>query len=144
MAKDDKRIKSESGWLSIYCILNRLSLKDEIMKELFWAVYFALHFEGAFLGLVIAINLSTWLGLSMFAFFLVKFMLMMPEIKRIWTKLNYIAASLYNVKGFAHMHSQEKCIWVNMNLSPDLLGWNNCTSLRTRGLNGSGVKLEWF
>ena len=105
MAKDDKRIKSESGWLSIYCILNRLSLKDEIMKELFWALYFALHFAGAFLGLVIAINLSTWLGLGMFAFSIVKFMLMMPEIKRIWTKLNYIAASLYNVKGFAHMRS---------------------------------------
>ena len=60
----------------------RLSLKDEIMKEIFWAFYFALHFAGAFLGLVIAINLDTWLGLSMFAFFLVKFMLMMPEIKR--------------------------------------------------------------
>jgi len=52
------------------------------MKELFWAFYFALHFAGAFLGIVIAINLSTWLGLSMFAFFIVKFMLMMPEIKR--------------------------------------------------------------
>jgi len=57
-------------------------LKDEIMKELFWALYFALHFAGAFLGIVIAINLSTWLGLSMFAFFIVKFMLMMPDIKR--------------------------------------------------------------
>ena len=57
-------------------------LEKEIMKELFWAFYSALHFAGAFLGLVIAINLSTWLGLSMFAFFLVKFMLMMPEIKR--------------------------------------------------------------
>jgi len=53
------------------------------MKELFWAFYFALHFAGAFLGIVIAINLSTWLGLSMFAFFIVKFMLMLPEIKRI-------------------------------------------------------------
>ena len=52
------------------------------MKELFWAFYFALHFAGAFLGLIIAINLSTWLGLSMFAFFIVKFMLMMPDIKR--------------------------------------------------------------
>jgi len=58
-------------------------LEKEIMKELFWALYFALHFAGAFLGLVIAINLSTWLGLGMFAFFLVKFMLMLPEIKRI-------------------------------------------------------------
>jgi len=57
-------------------------LKDEIMKELFYAIYFALHFAGAFLGIVIAINLSTWLGLSMFAFFIVKFMLMMPDIKR--------------------------------------------------------------
>jgi len=55
-------------------------LKDEIMKELFWALYFALHFAGAFLGLVIAINLSTWLGLSMFAFFLVKFILMVPTV----------------------------------------------------------------
>jgi len=52
------------------------------MKELFWAFYFALHFAGAFLGIVIAINLSTWLGLGMFAFFIVKFMLMMPDIKR--------------------------------------------------------------
>ena len=52
------------------------------MKELFYALYFALHFAGAFLGLIIAINLSTWLGLSMFAFFLVKFMLMMPDITR--------------------------------------------------------------
>ena len=57
--------------------------QKEIMKELFWAFYFALHFAGAFLGLIIAINLSTWLGLGMFAFFLVKFMLMLPEIKRI-------------------------------------------------------------
>jgi len=60
-----------------------LELEKEIMKELFWAFYFALHFAGAFLGLVIAINLSTWLGLSMFVFFLVKFMLMLPEINRI-------------------------------------------------------------
>ena len=29
-----------------------------------------------------------------------------------WTKLNYIAASLYNVKGFAHMRSYVKRIWV--------------------------------
>jgi len=57
-------------------------LEKEIMKELFWALYFALHFAGAFLGIVIAINLSTWLGLGMFAFFLVKFMLMLPEIKK--------------------------------------------------------------
>jgi hypothetical protein len=52
------------------------------MKSIFIAVYFALHFAGAFLGLIIAINVSTWLGLTMFAFFLVKFMLMMPDIER--------------------------------------------------------------
>ena len=54
----------------------------EIMKAIFYAFYFALHFVGAFLGLIIAINVSTWLGLTMFAFFLVKFMLMMPDIER--------------------------------------------------------------
>ena len=54
----------------------------EIMKSIFIAFYFALHFVGAFLGLIIAINVSTWLGLTMFAFFLVKFMLMMPDIER--------------------------------------------------------------
>ena len=52
------------------------------MKSIFIAFYFALHFVGAFLGLIIAINLSTWLGLSMFAFFLVKFMLMLPDVTR--------------------------------------------------------------
>jgi len=52
------------------------------MKSIFIAFYFALHFVGAFLGLIIAINVSTWLGLTMFAFFLVKFMLMMPNIER--------------------------------------------------------------
>ena len=52
------------------------------MKEILIALYFALHFAGAFLGLIIAINLSTWLGLSMFAFFLITFMLMMPDVTR--------------------------------------------------------------
>ena len=50
------------------------------MKEIFYALYFALHFAGAFLGLIIAIHLSTWLGLSMFVFFNIKFMLMMPDV----------------------------------------------------------------
>ena len=50
------------------------------MKELFCALYFALHFVGAFLGLVIAIHVSTWLGLSMFAFFIIKFLIMMPNV----------------------------------------------------------------
>ena len=50
------------------------------MKEIFYALYFALHFAGAFLGLVIAIHLSPWLGLSMFVFFIIKFMIMMPDV----------------------------------------------------------------
>ena len=50
------------------------------MKEILIALYFALHFAGAFLGLIIAINLSTWLGLSMFAFFIIKFLIMMPDV----------------------------------------------------------------
>ena len=109
------------------------------MKELFWAFYFALHFAGAFLGIVIAINLSTWLGLSMFAFFIVKFMLMLPEIKRIWTKLNYVAPRLYDVKGFAHMRSYVKRIWVLWNLSPDPM-WKSC--LLPLDL-GSSMEMHW-
>ena len=50
------------------------------MKEILKALYFALHFAGAFLGLVIAIHLSFLLGLSMFAFFIIKFMIMMPDV----------------------------------------------------------------
>ena len=50
------------------------------MKAIFCAFYFALHFVGAFLGLIIAIHLSTWLGLSMFAFFIIKFLIMMPDV----------------------------------------------------------------
>ena len=82
MGFDDKRIMDCPRLDNIYVYPVEGNQK-EIMKELFWAFYFALHFVGAFLGLVIAINLSTWLGLGMFAFFLVKFMLMLPEIKRI-------------------------------------------------------------
>jgi len=52
------------------------------MKEIFYALYFALHFAGAFLGLIIAIHLSTWLGILMFFFFIIKFCLMMPSIEK--------------------------------------------------------------
>ncbi len=52
------------------------------MKEIFKALYFALHFVGAFLGLVLAIHLSFWLGISMFAFFIIKFMIMLPSVER--------------------------------------------------------------
>ena len=52
------------------------------MKEILIALYFALHFGGAFLGLVIALHLSFWLGISMFAFFIIKFCLMIPSVER--------------------------------------------------------------
>jgi hypothetical protein len=52
------------------------------MKEILIALYFALHFGGAFLGLVIAIHLSFWLGISMSAFFIIKFCLMLPDVER--------------------------------------------------------------
>ena len=62
--------------------ISRDQFPQIIMKEIFYALYFALHFAGAFLGLIIAIHLSTWLGLSMFAFFIIKFMIMMPDISK--------------------------------------------------------------
>ena len=49
-------------------------------REIFYAFYFALHFVAAFLGLIIAINVSTWLGITMFFFFIIKFILMMPTV----------------------------------------------------------------
>jgi len=64
-------------------IVNRII--DDDMKEIFYALYFALHFVGAFLGLIIAIHVSTWLGLTMFFFFIIKFLIMMPNVSRqIW------------------------------------------------------------
>jgi len=50
------------------------------MNAIFYAFYFALHFVAAFLGLIIAIHVSTWLGLTMFFFFIIKFLVMMPNI----------------------------------------------------------------
>jgi len=50
------------------------------MKYIFYAFYFALHFVAAFLGLIIAIHVSTWLGISIFLFFIIKFVLMMPNV----------------------------------------------------------------
>ena len=80
MANDDKRIKSEGGQIIKPIIMCPPELEKEIMKELFYALYFSLHFVGAFLGLIIAIHVSTWLGLSMFAFFIIKFLIMMPDV----------------------------------------------------------------
>ena len=51
------------------------------MKEILIALYFALHFAGAFLGIVIALHLSFWLGISMSAFFIIKFCLMIPSVE---------------------------------------------------------------
>lgn len=43
------------------------------------AIYFALCFACSFLGLIIAIHIDTTIGLSMFALFIVKFLLMLPK-----------------------------------------------------------------
>jgi hypothetical protein len=51
------------------------------MKAIFYAFYFALHFVGAFLGLVIALHTDmTWIGLGIFFLMIVKFMLMLPNL----------------------------------------------------------------
>jgi len=50
------------------------------MNTIFYAFYFALHFVAAFLGLIIAIHVSTWLGLTMFFFFIIKFIIMIPTV----------------------------------------------------------------
>ena len=51
----------------------------QIMFIIFKAIYFALCFAMAFLGLIIAIHLNAALGLTMFALFIVKFFLMIPQ-----------------------------------------------------------------
>ena len=51
------------------------------MKAIFYAFYFALHFVGAFLGLVIALHTDmAWIGLGIFFLMIVKFMLMLPNL----------------------------------------------------------------
>ena len=44
------------------------------------AIYFALHFAMIFLGVIIAIHFSTWIGLSIMGLFTVKFLLMFPDL----------------------------------------------------------------
>ena len=44
------------------------------------AIYFALHFAMIFLGLIIAIYIETWIGLSIMGLFTVKFLLMFPDL----------------------------------------------------------------
>jgi len=43
------------------------------------ALYFGICFATAFLGLIIAIHINLWLGLSITTLFLVKFMLQLPS-----------------------------------------------------------------
>ncbi len=43
------------------------------------ALYFGLCFATAFLGLIIAIHINFWLGISITALFIVKFMLQLPS-----------------------------------------------------------------
>ena len=51
------------------------------MKAIFYAFYFALHFAGAFLGLVIALYTDmTWIGLALSFVIMIKFMLMLPDL----------------------------------------------------------------
>jgi hypothetical protein len=44
------------------------------------AIYFALHFAMIFLGVIIAIHVETWIGLSIMGLFTVKFLLMFPDL----------------------------------------------------------------
>jgi len=55
---------------------------------------------------------------------------------------NRLSAVDLNIEvDFAHMHSQEKCIWVIWNLSPDLV-WNADSFASQCHNAGSGVKLK--
>ena len=47
---------------------------------MFKAFYFALHFAVMFLGLIIAIHIDMWIGLGIFGLFIIKFMLMLPDL----------------------------------------------------------------
>jgi len=44
------------------------------------ALYFAMCFAIAFLGLVIAIHIDFWIGIIIMAFFLIKFIIMKEEL----------------------------------------------------------------
>ena len=48
---------------------------------MFYAFYFALHFAGAFLGLILAIHTDmTWIGLAIFFTLMIKFVWMLPDL----------------------------------------------------------------
>jgi len=50
-------------------------------KKMIQAIYFALCFATMFLGLIIAIHIHTWIGLSIMILFGIKFMLQLPTYK---------------------------------------------------------------
>ena len=47
-----------------------------------YAIYFALHFAMIFLGIIIAIHIHMWIGLSIMGLFTVKFLLMFPDLNK--------------------------------------------------------------
>ena len=51
----------------------------ERRNEMIRALYFGICFATAFLGLIIAIHINFWLGMSITALFIVKFMLQLPS-----------------------------------------------------------------
>jgi hypothetical protein len=44
------------------------------------AINFALHFAMIFMGAIITIHVSTWIGLSIMGVFAIKFGLMLPDL----------------------------------------------------------------
>jgi len=50
------------------------------MKYILYAFYFASHFVLSFAGFIYAIHGNTWIGLGIFFFFIIKFVLMMPNV----------------------------------------------------------------
>ena len=48
-------------------------------KKMIQAIYFALCFATMFLGLIIAIHIHKWIGLSIMILFGIKFMLQLPN-----------------------------------------------------------------
>ena len=52
------------------------------MKYILYAFYFASHFVLSFAGLNYAIHGNTWIGLGIFFFFIIKFLMMMPDVMR--------------------------------------------------------------
>ena len=63
------------------------------------AIYFALHFAMIFLGVIIAIHVSTWMGLSIMGLFTVKFLLMFPDLN----ESSSMALSVYSPENLADL-----------------------------------------